>query len=56
MKFPKGREQGKRLRTRPLPDPSVCGVLEMKAKGQSVRAIVEPVRVSKSFVHKTYKK
>jgi transposase-like protein len=28
----------------------------MKAQGQSIRAIAEAVKVSKSFVHKTCKK
>ncbi len=53
----RAREQGKRLGRRPLSDPSLLQtVLEMKAKGKSIREIADAVKVSKSFVHKTCQK
>lgn len=52
----RAREEGKRLGRRPLVDPDILRtVLEMKAAGQSVRAIAQAVKLSKSLVHKTCK-
>jgi DNA invertase Pin-like site-specific DNA recombinase len=53
----RAKEQGRRLGRRPLSDPQLLRtVLDLKAKGYSVRAIAEAVKVSKSFVHKTCQK